>query len=89
MLHFNNKTEFSNFAANLNKWVDKAIQEHQENKQPQPLPYKVYCKNLQDVQNRFSNSDIREVTGHYNMLMLRDNEFGAVCNDGKFYIVTI
>ena len=32
MLHFNNKTEFNHFAANLNKWVDKAIQEHQEEK---------------------------------------------------------
>ena len=30
MLHFNNKDQYTQFAANLNKWVDKAIKEHQE-----------------------------------------------------------
>ena len=30
MLHFNNKDQFNQFAANLEKWVDQAITEHQE-----------------------------------------------------------
>ena len=38
MLHFNNKDQYTQFASNLNKWVDKAIKKHQEeSKQTKPM----------------------------------------------------
>ena len=38
MLHFKNKDQYTQFAQNLNKWVDKAIKEHQEEaKQPKEM----------------------------------------------------
>ena len=39
MLHFNNKDQYTQFAANLNKWVDKAIKEHQE--ESKPIKYRI------------------------------------------------
>lgn len=53
------------------------------------LPYKIYCKSLQDIQNRFLNASIKEITEYFNMLLLKDNQFTAVCEDGKFYLITI
>jgi len=32
MLQFQNKQQFTHFASNLNKWIDRAITEHQEEK---------------------------------------------------------
>jgi hypothetical protein len=53
------------------------------------IPYKVYCKNLQDVKNRFPTyKEICKVGGNFNMLFLKNNQFAAVCNDGNFYIIT-
>ena len=56
------------------------------------LYYKIYCKNLQDIKNRFLNAsikEIKEITAYFNMLLLKDNQFTAVCEDGKFYLITI
>jgi hypothetical protein len=53
------------------------------------LYYKIYCKNLQDIKNRFLNASIKEITAYFNMLLLKDNQFTAVCEDGKFYLITI
>lgn len=53
------------------------------------LHYKIYCKSLQDIKNRFLNASIKEITAYFNMLLLKDNQFTAVCEDGKFYLITI
>jgi len=36
MLHFQNKQQYTHFAQNLNKWVDQAINEHNQSKQEKP-----------------------------------------------------
>jgi hypothetical protein len=58
------------------------------------LLYKVFCKDLQDVKQRFTiggiaPTEIKEIKGSFNMLFLKGNQFTAVCNDGKFYLVTL
>ena len=51
--------------------------------------YKVYCKDIAEVKTKFPTAEVKEVTGDYNMLFLQDNQFTAVCNNGKYYLLTI
>jgi len=53
-----------------------------------PLPLQVYCKNLEDIENKYPNASKKEVTGFFNMLLLKDNQLIAACEDGKIYHVT-
>jgi len=53
------------------------------------LPYKVFIKNLSDIKTRFpDHTEIKEISGTFNILFLKDNQFTAVCQDGKFYLIT-
>ncbi len=51
--------------------------------------YKVYCKDLTEINNKFPNCKVKEITGHFNMLLLKDNQFAAICNGDKYYLVTL
>jgi hypothetical protein len=56
-----------------------------------PIPYKVECKTIEDAMQRYKHLKIiahREVTKHYNMLLMKDNEF-AVVTQTKYYILTV
>lgn len=58
------------------------------------LLYKVFCKDIEDIKQRFSIggigiTEIKEISGSYNMLFLKEDQFTAVCENGKFYLVTI
>ena len=52
------------------------------------IPYKVYCKDLKEVQSKCPSCEIKEVSGNYNMLFLKDNQFTAICTNGKYYLLT-
>ena len=56
------------------------------------ISYKVFCKDKKDIENRFNQfgiSEIKEVSEIFNMLSIKDNQFTAVCEDGKFYLITL
>lgn len=58
------------------------------------LLFKVFCKDIEDIKKRFSIggiglTEIKEIPGTFNMLFLKEDQFTAVCENGKFYLVTI
>jgi len=60
-----------------------------QKRQGEKIPHKIYCVDLSEVKLRYPAAEVKEVTGNFNMLMLKDNQFTATCNDGKYYLLTV
>lgn len=57
-----------------------------------PLPYKIECKDIEIVLERYKHlGDIKyaEIDGSFNALMLKENQFFALCNGAKYYLITV
>lgn len=57
------------------------------------LLYKVFYKDLEDIKIRTSiggidATEIKEISGNFNMLLLKPDQHTGVCANGKFYLIT-